>query len=170
MDQCKFKVGDEVKIKATSQYALDNDEWPDNPLDTKGIVVDSSHFGDDYILVRWPNILNANSYRTEDLKLWQNKKSHKHAELAKQWFDDPSIEIQYFEAVECEWIDISRPTSNENMEYRIKPETKPDFVQEKIAFLAGEHVYTSASSVTQKANVRFTFDGETGELKSVEKI
>lgn len=75
-------------------------------------------------------------------------------------------------SVDCEWekLSWSLPVSD----YRIKPEPKPDEIW---YCLVGKGLYPhlSVGSVARPYpaaddNVKFTFDGESGELKSVELI
>jgi hypothetical protein len=93
------------------------------------------------------------------------KTPHKHAELIKAWADGAMIEKRFGnEWHEHEWCDIWA----HDFEYRIKPEPKPDIV--RYAFISTR----SCDAVTEKQyyldNIKLTFDGETGKLKSVEVI
>ncbi len=100
-------------------------------------------------------------------------KPHKHAELIKAWAD--GAEIQFKSALKEEWHDAEgNPDWHENLEYRIKPEPKPDVV-------LGHHFYAEPSLHTPSRwcivsdqdkdnNILLTFDGETGELKSAEVL
>jgi hypothetical protein len=94
-------------------------------------------------------------------------KPHKHAELIKAWAD--GAEIQY-KQIGGEWI-TEEPLWCEEYEYRIKPETKPD---------VAKYVYADFSDKTYSflldevdmgdSNLKLTFDGETGKLKSAEVL
>ncbi len=110
----------------------------------------------------------------------QTKKPHVHAECIKAWADGASIQRKLGSNG---WLDIDNPSWYPSMEYRIKPEPKPDVVT--YACMEGQcaHrrpvVISSCSNnwnqdgqpaYTRKANVKFTFDGETGELKKAEVI
>jgi hypothetical protein len=101
---------------------------------------------------------------------------HKHAELIKAWAD--GAEIQQYKPHLDEWHDTSPyPVWDARVSYRIKPEPKPDVV---LYSLVGElmsgigAVVSSARSnmVTKykHSNVKYIFDGETGELKSAEVV
>ena len=85
---------------------------------------------------------------------------HKHADLIHAWAD--GAEIQLLDG--NKWVN-TYPLWLENNEYRVKPQPKPDYV-----------LYDSVSPssighhLTSPANVRFTFDGETGALKSAEVL
>jgi hypothetical protein len=99
-------------------------------------------------------------------------KPHKHAELIKAWAD--GAEIQIFNPDNMEWEDLQcTPVWNDQMKYRIKPEPKPDVV---VAEHLGIHYFYNDPKPTvmgyrlSKPNVLFVFDGETGELKSVEVL
>lgn len=106
-----------------------------------------------------------------------NKKTpHVHAELIKAWADGATI--QYFNRKTQDWRDIINqpPVWGAKDSYRIKPESKPDVV--KYTYLpnprcVGEYEPTNSfysSSNNLPYNLKLTFDGETGKLKSVEII
>lgn len=91
-------------------------------------------------------------------------KPHKHAELIKAWAD--GAEIQFFQ---CGfWQDTICPTWNPNYEWRIKSEPKPDVVKSSYILLNINGDIWQDISCT--ANVKFTFDGETGKLKTAEVL
>jgi hypothetical protein len=87
---------------------------------------------------------------------------HKHAELIKAWAD--GAEIEYLTAY-GNWVCKEHTTWHEHNEYRIKPEPKTDEV--RFYRLWHEGAYWSDENM---ANVKVTFDGETGKLKSVEVL
>jgi hypothetical protein len=92
-------------------------------------------------------------------------KPHKHAALIKAWADGAGI--QYKSSVGT-WETHPFPTWLDSIEYRIKPEPKPNklfkyrviAIRDGICFEDGHGL----------DNVQFTFDGETGILKKVELI
>ena len=96
------------------------------------------------------------------------KQPHKHAALIKAWADGAKIEYKskflgtwhLFDGQQDAWVD--------SYEYRIKPEPKPDVVKLSAVYLNefGDYILKSSS----KENLKLTFDGETGELKSAEVI
>lgn len=104
-------------------------------------------------------------------------KPHKHAELIKAWADGATIECN-----DCGvWFYANNPTWQEDREYRIKPEPKPDVVLYAFVHRVAHHLpcspYASISSAygqfpdpQNQANLKLTFDGETGELKSAEVL
>ena len=95
-------------------------------------------------------------------------KPHKHAELIKAWADGAEIEWRHFN--EEVWWPAKTPSWNINCEYRIKPEPKSD-VTETFYFNSDSTGYVSGmKSDFEDANLRLTFDGETGELKSAEVL
>ena len=111
-----------------------------------------------------------------------NRTPHKHAAVIKEWADGAKIE---FRQLQCEWRDliVKNPAWHEDTEYRVKPEPKPDVVT--YAHVVGVCEYRrpqvicsssnnwnadSKPSYTRLANVKFTFDGETGKLKKAEVI
>jgi hypothetical protein len=67
----------------------------------------------------------------------------------------------------CGWEDVvvTNPSWNDDMEYRIKPEPKPDIVRYGIAMnLWGRSAFAIGD------NLKVTFDSETRKLKSAEVI
>jgi hypothetical protein len=92
-------------------------------------------------------------------------KPHKHSELIKAWAD--GAEIQVLDN-HMEWQDIGYYSSwHEESIYRIKPQSKPDVV--KYAIVDGYSGMFCKQNY-DRANIKLTFDGETGELKSVEVL
>jgi len=103
-----------------------------------------------------------------------NKTPHKHAELIKAWAD--GAEIQLNVSPKSGWKDTHQPSWRPSYEYRIKPEPKPDVVLFAWAVLTSYHQLSNQPFGMMRKdplpadNVKFTFDGETGVLKSVEMI
>jgi hypothetical protein len=89
---------------------------------------------------------------------------HKHADLIHAWADGAQIQCKQY-GYEDRWADVGYPNwENPYCEYRIKPEPKPDIVKERcVASWTG-------ISTNLCPNLRLTFDGETGELKSAEVL
>jgi len=87
---------------------------------------------------------------------------HKHADLIHAWADGAEIQVKNpFN----EWIDEKNPIWESWIEYRIKPEPKPDYVRyyevcKGFGGLSQMHYH----------NLKATYDGETGGLKSAEVI
>jgi len=101
-----------------------------------------------------------------------NTKRHKHADLIHAWAEGEKIEQKY----KGSWIDSKFPSFFDEVEYRIKPEKKPDVV-----LFTHTHVNCTDSDwprvenltyndKNKRTNLKLTFDGETGELKSAEVI
>ena len=93
---------------------------------------------------------------------------HKHAELIKAWADGAEIEV--LTPSTSEWKDVSEPLWIADQEYRIKPEPKPDVVKH---FSIGQHGAVKIERwqlPLYVANIKATFDGETGKLKSAEVL
>jgi len=95
-------------------------------------------------------------------------KRHKHADLIKAWADGAKIQKQSWNGTAYQWVDDNSPTWEPGRPYRIKPEPKPNTVE----FRTVTKGFTGYSSYIQRPdhNIKFIFDGETGFLKSVEKI
>ena len=97
-------------------------------------------------------------------------KPHKHAELIKAWADGAEIQYKYTDD-DDEWVDAPHSILcwSDTYEYRIKPETKPDVV--KYGLVMPNETATPFTNDYQKHdNLKLTFDGETGELKSAEVL
>lgn len=93
-------------------------------------------------------------------------KKHKHAELIKAWADGAVIEV--YQPAFGRWEE-AEPAWHTSFEYRIKPEPKPDVIEEThIVYEFECNDWTLHP--TKKPNIRFYFDGETGKLKSAEAI
>lgn len=95
------------------------------------------------------------------------EQKHKHYECIVAWASGKKI--QWRNTSLNQWEDASTPSWNDRNQYRIKPEPKPDVV------LYSQMNVTKGVASTRgwknfDDNVQFTFDGETGKLKSVEKI
>ena len=109
---------------------------------------------------------------------------HKHAELIKAWADGASIQV--FSTRHGIWEDVVGPAWCEGVFYRIKPEPNPDLVVNAIMKFRnvwkapavnvswnGEDCpagYRHYMDDKEQHHLRFVFDGETDQLKSVEII
>jgi hypothetical protein len=95
---------------------------------------------------------------------------HKHAELIHAWAD--GAEIQWRDPkYDLLWTDIGNPNFYEVYEYRIKPEPKPDVVKHFLCdFIYVLNTVRFLDDACYKKNLRLTFDGETGKLKSAEVL
>jgi hypothetical protein len=96
---------------------------------------------------------------------------HKHAELIKAWAD--GAQVQYF--YHGEWVDwesYTSPSWGKTIEYRIKPEPKPDVVLRTFLrpVTSIGMVYNEGAWNDERANISLTFDGETGKLKTAEVL
>lgn len=115
--------------------------------------------------------------------MYKTRTPHKHAELIKAWADGAEIEI--FSKVYQEWIFMPFPDWHNEMEYRIKPEPKPDvflygnfaslnYLEQREKISGGEHYCLRGMALTSHKtsadNIRVTYDGETGRLKAVELL
>ena len=101
---------------------------------------------------------------------------HKHADLIHAWAD--GAKIQWRDPKDDErWSDIKIPNWLEDCEYRIKPEPKPDVVvYSRVVgkFLIGcggiEIQQLILRPQVDNPNIKYTFDGEWGKLKSAEVL
>lgn len=97
---------------------------------------------------------------------------HKHAKLIKAWADNPKLKLQWRELGKVEnWIDVTgSPAWSINVEYRIKPEPKPDVVVLGMLELEGDgdlSVCVDGFGRWDNINIKAVFDGETKRLKDL---
>ena len=97
-------------------------------------------------------------------------KPRRHAEVIKAWAD--GAKIQYRNNDMKDWDDMPEcsPLWYETVEYRIKPEPKPDFHDYYNASSKIGIVYYGKDIANDLCNLKLTFDGETGKLKLAEVI
>ena len=102
-------------------------------------------------------------------------KKHKHAEVIKAWADGKLIQ-RHCHGDWVDWLIKESPSWEEDQNYRIKPEPKPDVVKyAQVKLNSFKHPRIDISSMYEwttepLANIVFTFDSETGELKSAEVL
>lgn len=95
------------------------------------------------------------------------KTPHKHAELIKAWADGAEIEFYDTRFEEHKWKSCgSIPHWVPHVTFRIKPESKPDVTD--YYCVQRPHLYLSNPNGSH--NLKLTFDGETGKLKSAEVL
>lgn len=95
-------------------------------------------------------------------------KPHKHAEIIKAWADGAEIETRPYS--DAGWFPLKEPQWHLTREYRVKPEPKPDVVHTVKARSSGFCIFNSNTRSVSEANLKLTFDGETGKLKAAEVI
>jgi hypothetical protein len=101
-------------------------------------------------------------------------KPHKHAELIKAWADGAEIECRN-KNFQDSWSPLMEGCwDREFLEFRIKPQPKPDLVvygRAMISLQSAQPVVNGLGYLCGDLdNVRFVFDGETCMLKSAEVI
>ena len=99
---------------------------------------------------------------------------HKHSDVIKAWADGAQVEYLYTDTMT--WHTTPNPQFSSNIQYRIKPEAKPDIVKRfylESNPLVGHRfseAYTDKDLVNKHSLIKCTFDGETTKLKFVEVI
>ena len=105
------------------------------------------------------------------------KTPHKHAELIKQWAD--GAQIEFFDSNHsAKWQEVDYPVWNDWTQYRVKPEQKPDKIlygyikdfDEVITYAARSRALRLVSVPHTYLGVEYTFDGNTGKLKSIKMV
>jgi hypothetical protein len=89
---------------------------------------------------------------------------HKHAEAIRAWADGAIIEVNC--GAKDIWSIVDHPSWTLENNYRVMPEPKADFV--KFGNVINPEMYRSQEFIDD--NLRLTFDGQTGKLKSAEVI
>lgn len=96
---------------------------------------------------------------------------HKHYDCIVAWAKGKTIQRNFSPVDGWEdWTSKKSPSWHENAEYRIKPEPKPDLIKYIVTEAISEGVCRWDSATYAYANLRLTFDGETGRLKSAEVL
>lgn len=162
----KFKVGDKVRcVEPGGWYYLEKGKVYEvkGIVDNRVAVFSFVGFGEDH------NWFDADRFELVS----ETPKPHVHAELIKQWADNPKLELQAKYTPDGTWHNLSgMPPWLTSTEYRIKPkEPKPDVVR----YMQVEQSYVSQHAVDDSNkytydNLKLTFDAETGKLKSAEVI
>ena len=97
-----------------------------------------------------------------------DKPRHKHADLIIAWAN--GAQIEFLQGIA--WIEVAHPLWSVATEYRIKPEPTPDIERWGKLHQDGTG-HTNAlwwTIETESSNIKCTYDGETGQLKSVEML
>lgn len=103
---------------------------------------------------------------------------HKHAKVIKAWADGKVIE---YSVDEIHWDVCGQPEWSNRLFYRVKVGKKPNVIRYvtikkgkknsyPTIFISSDVDYTTSNSYTSKPNAIMTFDGETNELLTIEKI
>ena len=110
----------------------------------------------------------------------QTKKPHVHAGCIKAWAE--GIQIEFRTDLRDGWRELRTPHPHwqEDFEYRIKPEPKPDVIEYRNYYpgnnLGGRHcsIEDAKNAVGAEERslgvIKFIFYGETGKLKKAEVI
>ena len=95
---------------------------------------------------------------------------HPHYECILAWAEGKTIQFKKFESKEFvgTWTDISHPSWDSRNEYRIKPEPRPDF--STYLTVVRNHTGIQTPIRYNSDNVKFTYDGDTWQLKSAEVL
>ena len=94
---------------------------------------------------------------------------HKHYDMIVAWAEGKTV--QNFNDIYNQWEDVNgAPFWIDSFQYRIKPEPKPDWCKRILVQTFGENICRWDISHYPNANLKLTFDGETGRLKSAEVL
>lgn len=108
---------------------------------------------------------------------------HKHAEWIKKWLDGEEVEYTWGTKVHhfpVESLDIFDNVNLRDIEFRVKPQPKPDVVMwakadkarmgDEDAYISCAYLNPDGVYLKQIPNLKITYDGETGKPKSVELL
>ena len=103
-----------------------------------------------------------------------NTTPHKHAALIREWALNTGKTVQWYHEARDKWVDCAAghcPDWMSDLEYRFKPEAKKDITTFcKITKCYGAIMWNSTTDNVPYANLKLTFDGDTGMLKQAEVI
>jgi hypothetical protein len=94
---------------------------------------------------------------------------HEHADVIIAWAEGKQIQFD----IGTGWQDYDmkeNPSWSKFIDYRVKPESKTDVVKDVFVAWKFNELYFYQRHSYKEPNLRLTFDGETGELKSAEAI
>jgi len=91
------------------------------------------------------------------------KTPHKHAAFIHAWADGAEIEVRIRN--DDVWLKLTPHPAWDSTEYRIKPTPKPDVVS-KFEIRSDGIVWRNTPNI----NIKLTFDGKSGDLKSAEVL
>ena len=100
-------------------------------------------------------------------------KKHVHYDIIMQWASDPSKTLQYrYQDDPWRTCITSHIPWDEEIQYRIKPEPKPDVVLTgEIRLGSGKYLeFSNIKDFPITPNASFIFDGETHKLKDIKVI
>lgn len=151
-----FKVGDKVKHTGVDSVVYEV------------VDVDTNSRGELCLQFKGQNGIWFNS--KYHILVCSNER-HKFADVIIAWANGAKVQFRSIERTDGVWLDTEKPMFDGfgyEVEYRVKPEVKPDVVRE-VQVMAGPADMIFTNHYPEK-NVKFTFDGETGKLKKVELI
>lgn len=140
------------------------------------------------IQFRYWSVIGWSGWLDVDMPEWENNGhiqyrvkpiAHKHHDLIIAWANGAEIEMRYKldRGGWSGWYVVDQPSWHPGItvEFRLKAEPKPDIVIERYIYTwqANQNnrlEWTVGGQMDKPANTRFTFDGETLELKSMEVI
>ena len=90
---------------------------------------------------------------------------HKHYDCIVAWAN--GAEIEWRASYNDPWQSNRNPSFLSKYEYRVKPEPKPDEIRYMVAKNGGIYLFVKFNG-NKDNNLKLTFDGDTGKLKSAE--
>lgn len=97
---------------------------------------------------------------------------HKHADILRAIADGKEVQCRALGDFDYGFFTpkLQNPITDHGLEWRVKPEPKPDVVHIRRVGQCIDGDLYMALAQTCAPNIRFTFDGETGRLKKAEVI
>ena len=148
----KFKAGDKVRC-------IDADGL--SGLLEHGKVYTVLEVDGNYLMCYGPSLWHCERFELVEQPEQTTTKPHPHRDLIIAWANGAKVEFLN----RTTWVGTETPSWYPSNKYRIKPEPKPDVVKELFAEV------DPLLDLSYKApNLRLTFCGETGKLKSAEVL
>lgn len=155
------KILGDIAYKDYSIFAV-------NPQHKYSFMCWPDHTGEYPGSTSWSIVEIIPAEKEEQMQEQEESKRHKHADLIIAWANGAVIQCLW---PKDEWQDCAsnKPSWDEEIQYRIKPEPKPDKVRYGNASVS-LGVCNTSDYQDKHDNLKLTFDGETGKLKAAEVI
>lgn len=114
------------KIKKPHKHAEMIKQWAE---DTSLTVQLKNIYDYRWVDTQMPNWHEKYEYRFKPKET--TNKPHKYAEMIKQWVEDRSLIVQYYDKPTYKWIDTKYPSWYEDYEYRFKPKEPEETITSK---------------------------------------
>ena len=161
-----YKVGDKFITLNGDDYnqgsviTLIYDDGTDLPQ-FQGLVADVHNWSTGEDGKRWLYLHEVQPYK-EPKEPKEPKAKRPHHDVILKWLD--GAEVQWADIQSEDWHDTVEPTWRHHLQYRVKPQPKPDVVRTYSVKLRPDGVVDFNYAAPNR--LELVFDGETGVLKA----